>query len=652
MTTMKLVNLLLLLMCTNLFAQDVKLTLTNKQVVYSVKPSALHYNDFSEIITSKQQFIDQPQLLSPFNLEQKKPHNQQYDRWLKVTIVNDSDTALWYLSFGFARLPRLMVYWEDTPDDAPLYKLTESSSFYERPVLDPQTYIPIELTSGETKTLYVSYQTFANAPANIRIHSAEHYLNTSQSSLLTNAALVGVIAAILLIVVVNLSFNLNMTNVFYAIWTLLFLAIVVDMAGFSYQYLWPQNGLFAGQFSIALMAIVPIFHLLFVRGFLQLQHHHSVLNSIYIIAIIVYCLLVPLALYIETVYYNLLTSTFIIPLFVYTCIWALKQQAPGIRVFSLSLFNHVLFLNVLTIMGASYGNVFDVFEIASYIKIGYLVEVCLFTVAMAIQHKSVQKQLVFQLQNQVNSLNQTVAFEKRTSEQQKQDIKKHEAQLFTDLSHELRTPLTVMKIQVESLQHNIVDNVHDSYTKLMDKIDELNQFINSLMLVTTKGDMHKLLKVESVSLRPFINEVHQECQHLVDMRHQSLTLHNHLNSIDSLNFDSSALKKVIIEVVKNALRFGGKNVEVELSFVEQVEGIIIRIEDSGTPLTYEAHQQLFQPLYRQEASRSAMLGGKGMGLAMCKKIIEAHHGKIGSHNSLLGGLCIELILPRRIASAA
>ncbi|WP_238348054.1 sensor histidine kinase [Pseudoalteromonas citrea] len=649
---MKLVKILLLLLCSSVYAQDTKLYLKSEQSVYSVKPSAFHYNDFSHAISSKQQFIDQPQLLSPFNEEQKKPQSQQYDRWLKVTLVNDSKITQWYLSFGFARLPQLAVYWQDTPDENPIYQLTERSTFYERTVRDPQTYIPINISAGESKTLFVKYQTFGNAPANIRIHSPANYLETSQTSLVTNAALAGVIAAILLIVVVNLWFNMNATNVFYAIWTLLFLIIVVDMAGFTYQYLWPNQGVFAGYFSIGLWAIVPIFHLCFVRGFLQLDYHHPLLDKVYKSVIGLYCLLLPIALYLETVYYNLITSTLVIPLFAYTFWWALRQSAPGIRIFALSLFNHILFLNVLTIMGASYGNVFDVFEIASYIKVGYLVEVLLFTIAMAIQHKSVQKQLVFQLQNQVNSLNQTVAFEKLTSEQQKHDIKKHEAKLFTDLSHELRTPLTVMKIQVESLQHNIVDNVHDSYVKLMDKIDELNQFINSLMLVTSSGDMHKLLKLQSVTLKPFINDVHQECQHLVDMRHQSLSLNSQLTDLQCLRFDPDALKKVILEIVKNALRFGGKDVEVELSFLEDEDGVTIRIEDSGTPLTYEAHQQLFQPLYRQEASRSAMLGGKGMGLAMCKKIIEAHSGKISSHNSLLGGLCIELKLPHLLATAA
>jgi signal transduction histidine kinase len=643
---MKLViSFLALFLCFNVFSQEMSLTLTNAQHIYSVKPSAFYYPDYSESISTKHQFIEHPKLLAPFNQVVKKPHSRQYNRWFKVTLINDSSITRWYLSFGFARLPHVAVYWQDTPDFSPVYKLTESSAFDDRHVLDPQMYLPIEIAAGETKTLFVKYQTFANAPANLRIHSPANYEATSQLSLVVNAALAGVITAILLIVVVNLWFNINLTNMYYAIWTFLFLMIVVDMAGFTYQYVWPNYGEFAGLFSIGLMAVIPIFHLLFVRGFLQLQYQHLLLDKLYIGTTLLYCLLLPIALVYETVYYNLLMSMFVIPLFVYTCWWSLKQTAPGIRIFALSLFNHILFLNVFTIMGASFGNLFDVLEIATYIKIGYLFEVCLFTIAMAIQHKSVQNQLVFQLQNQVHSLNKTVAFEKHSSEQQKRHIKEQEAQLFTDLSHELRTPLTVMKIQVESLQHNIVDNVHDSYVKLMEKIDEVNQFINSLMLVSSSGDVIKSMTLKNVSLRCFIKAVHQDCKTLVNTPLQSLKLTVQLKGFQSLSFEKSALKQVILELVSNAFQFGGENVSVELSFLSNCDGLLIRVDDSGTPLTMEAHRQLFQPLYRQEESRNAMLGGKGMGLSMCKKIIEAHCGQINTRDSLLGGVCIEVTLP-------
>ncbi|WP_125556929.1 sensor histidine kinase [Pseudoalteromonas rubra] len=611
-----------------------QLTLNNATFFYDYDTQIKAPGDIPEFLP---QFV-------PLNEIDKRPQHKLYSKWVSLKLDNQSSSADWVLSFGFARLPKLVVYQVDGGEFKLVLSQDEDARFDERPVQDPQMYLPLDLKPGHSEFL-IEYQTFANAPANLRLHSNANYLSTSQLSILTNASLAGVVAAILLIVIVNLAFNRNTTNVFYAMWTLLFLLIVIDMAGFSFQYFWPNHGFFSGQFSIALMAIVPIFHLLFVRGFLQLKHYHPTLNTVYVCGTWLYIILVPTALYLESVYYNLLASTFVIPLFVYTCIWSFRQKGPGMRTFTYSLINHLLFLNVLTIVGASYGNLIDVFEITSFIKVGYLIEVLLFTVALALQHKSLQGQLVRHLEQQVNALNRTVDSERQVVNEQVNQLKAKEEQLFTDLSHELRTPLTVMKIQVESLQYNIVENVEDSYAKLMAKIDELHKFIDQLMLVTGDKDVASILNKENVKVAHFINETFQTCMTYVDPKKARLEVINRLDPHFTMQFDKRSIGNAILEVVKNALKYGGEGVDIKMSALVTEQNLVLRIEDSGMPLSYDAHRQLFQPLFREEASRSSLSGGKGMGLAVCKKIVECHGGKIDSHNSLLGGLCIEIILP-------
>ncbi|TMP39370.1 sensor histidine kinase [Pseudoalteromonas rubra] len=605
---------------------------------------AVFFFDYDNQINKAEDVHRHSEQFLPLDRIEKRPQHALYSKWVRLTFDNRSKNTDWVLSFGFARLPKLAVYQLDEDTLRLVHRQDAHASFNQRPIQDPQMYLPLNIKSGKSEFL-IEYQTFANAPANLRLHSHANYLSTSQLSILTNASLAGVVAAILLIVIVNLAFNRNTTNVFYALWTLLFLLIVIDMAGFSFQYFWPNHGFFSGQFSIALMAIVPIFHLLFVRGFLQLKHYHPTLNSVYVAATWLYIVLVPTALYLESVYYNLLASTFVIPLFVYTCIWSFRQRGPGMRTFTYSLINHLVFLNLLTIVGASYGNLIDVFDITSFIKIGYLIEVLLFTVALALQHKSLQGQLVKHLEQQVNALNRTVDSERQVVNDQVNQLKAKEERLFTDLSHELRTPLTVMKIQVESLQCNIVDNVEDSYAKLMAKIDELHKFIDQLMLVTGDKEVANILKKEEVKVAHFMNETFQTCMTYVDPKKARLEIINRLDPHFSMQFDKRSIGNAILEVVKNALKYGGDGVDIKMSALVIERHLVLRIEDSGMPLSYDAHRQLFQPLFREEASRSSLSGGKGMGLAVCKKIIECHGGKIDSHNSLLGGLCIEIILP-------
>ncbi|WP_105169536.1 sensor histidine kinase [Pseudoalteromonas sp. T1lg23B] len=638
--------ILFLLNClTSLLVTAEALELSSSQQEYELKKYALFFHDYSKQINTVTQLQAMPNLLEPYAIQ--KPNPQGYWKWAKVDITNQTQESTWYVSFGFARLPVLEMYWQSQGDE--IIRLNESSKFADRPFKHPQMYVPIEIPPNQSKTLYIKYQTFANAPANIRLHSPNHFIQTMQMSVLNNAIIVGIVLAILLIVVVNLFFNRNLTNVFYALWTSMFLFIVVDMAGFTYQYFWPEVGHFSNMFSIVLMVLVPILHILFVRSFLQLKYHHPTLDKVYLGSLLVYSALVPVALWLQSVFYNLLASSLIIPVFLYTCYWCVKQSAPGIRIFAVSLFNHVLFVNVLAILGASFGNVFAQFDISTYIKVGYLIEVCLFTVAMAVQHKSVQYQLVYHLQKQVNSLNETVLQEQQMSLQNTEQIKKNEQRLFTDLSHELRTPLTVMKIQIESLQHNIVDNVHDSYKKLHDKIDELNEFINTLMLVSDSKDLHYGLNIEPVKLTHFIKQITDSCEKSIDSNQHCFSVRCSLNGMSTISIDAKAIKQVIDEAISNALKFGGRSVQIQLSFIETESSLTVRIENSGDPLTYEAHQLLFEPLFRQEPSRNSTLGGKGMGLAVCKKLIDAHHGEISSYNSSLGGVAIEFKLPKSFA---
>ncbi|MCF6434426.1 sensor histidine kinase [Pseudoalteromonas sp. MMG021] len=638
--------ILLLLNCfTSFLVMADALELSPSQSEYELKKYGLFFHDYNKQIRSVEQLQPLSHLLKPYEIQ--KPNPKGYWKWAKVDITNHTQEPTWYVSFGFARLPVLEMYWQS--QNGEIISLNESSKFTDRPFKHPQLYIPIEISPKQSKTLYIKYQTFANAPANIRIHSPKNFIQTMQMSVLNNAIIVGIVLAILLIVIVNLFFNRNLTNVFYAIWTSMFLFIVIDMAGFTYQYFWPEVGQFSNMFSIVLMVLVPILHILFVRSFLQLKYHHPTLDKIYIGSLLIYCALVPVALWLQSVFYNLLASSLIIPVFLYTCYWCMKQHAPGIKIFAVSLFNHVLFVNILAILGASFGNIFANFDISTYIKVGYLIEVCLFTVAMAVQHKSVQYQLVYHLQKQVSSLNETVLQEQQVSLQNSEQSKKNELRLFTDLSHELRTPLTVMKIQVESLQHNIVDNVHESYKKLHDKIDELNEFINTLMLVSDSKDLHYGLNIEPIQLEPFIQQVTDSCSRTIDSHHHCFSVHSELNGHSTISMDTKAIKQVIDEAIANALKFGGSSVQIQLSFIETEKNLIVRIENSGEPLTFDAHQLLFEPLFRQEPSRNSTLGGKGMGLAICKKLIDAHHGEITSYNSALGGVTIEFKLPKSFA---
>ena len=625
------------------------LVLEDNQAVYSLKEhGVIFYNTQNESVSFNE--VSKEHIWVKASDIKQKPMISTYSKWLKVEIKNNSDHADWYLSFGYARLPSLKIY--DVSGEYLKLEFEHSAikSFYDRPVSDPILFIPLNFQSGSSKTLLIEYKTFANAPANVRLHNYQDYLATSQQSTLVNGAIAGVVMAILLIICVNLFFNTNKTNIYYALWTFTFLLIVMDMAGFTSKYIWPHLLGESSQFSILLMTTVPIFHLLFIDSFLQLRKFNVLAHRIYSLVLYIYVLLVPVALWFETVFFNLVLSTLIIPLFLYTSYWSWFQKAPGIRVFSLSLFNHVLFLNILTIVGASFGNVFPVFALSDYIKVGYLIEVSLFTVALAVQNKSVQNQLVSYLQEQVDSLNENLSAEKQLQATNIKAVQQKEEKLFADLSHELRTPLTVMKIQVESLQHNIVDNVHSSYGKLMKKINELNEFIDDLTQVTPSGKVYKNSNIKTQRVKDIINATYdiEIDKSLLNIERPELLSYSPSNLQRLIDYDSEGFKIVLEECCQNAISHGGNYVRISVHLDSDEDSLIVSIDNSGDSLNDDVFEQIFNPLVRLDDARNSEGNHKGVGLSLCKRIIESCNGEIFASNSELGGLGIHIIFPLKV----
>ncbi|RZQ53951.1 histidine kinase [Pseudoalteromonas phenolica] len=623
-----------------------QLSLDNDTAVHDLKLYGEVYFNYKNVPVSRS-LVNDKEIWHKADAVKQKPKITSYSKLLKLDISNTSSEQTWYISFGYARLPLLRIYEVSTDSVVKVFELQPYHNYFDRKIDDPQLYVPVKLEQNSTKTLLIEYQTFANAPANIRLHNYSHYLRTSQQSTMVNGAISGIVFAILLIILVNLFFNPNKTNVFYALWTFTFFMIVVDMAGFTSKYIWPHLGAESSKFSIFLMTTVPILHILFLKSFLQLQRYHKKLNITYKVVLALYTLLIPLSLWLNTVFFNLVLSSLIIPLFLYTVSWSWNQKAPGIRVFSLSLFNHVLFVNIFTIVGTSFGNIFPNFAIADYIKVGYLLEVCLFTIALAIQNKSLQNQFVSYLQEQVGSLQENLSEEKLQHVSNINEVKIKEEQLFADLSHELRTPLTVMKIQVESLQHNIVDNVHLSYGKLMNKIDELNGFIDNLMKVTPSGEVYKNPNIKTVNIKGLLSSIKSihDSSNTLSITTPDVMTYDVREQMRCFDYDQEGFKIVLEECYQNASSHGGAQVAVSVHVDNEEDEVVISIDNSGSTINEEDFNRIFSPLVRLDGSRQNEQSHNGMGLSLCKKIIESSNGQIFAANSKLGGLAIHVIFP-------
>ncbi|QYJ97006.1 hypothetical protein K0J45_16030 [Shewanella alkalitolerans] len=218
-------------------------------------------------------------------------------------------------------------------------------------------------------------------------------------------------------------------------------------------------------------------------------------------------------------------------------------------------------------------------------------------------------------------------------------------QLLADVSHELRTPLTVLQLKVEALQNNLVKDVGASYDSLMSKIGEINCLISDIYQLAQSdiGALH--LEPRSHNCLQTFSCWADEIADAVAVKgftwQQSITL----TPSCCATFDHDKIKQVINNLVDNSMAYTDLPGSISFTVKEVRKGLEVVIEDSAPGVSKVQFASIFERLYRVETSRSRATGGSGLGLSICKSIVEAHKGTITASGSPLGGLAITIYLP-------
>lgn len=208
------------------------------------------------------------------------------------------------------------------------------------------------------------------------------------------------------------------------------------------------------------------------------------------------------------------------------------------------------------------------------------------------------------------------------------DLIRDRTQILAAISHDLRTPITRMRIRTQFVEdQNLQDNLtHD--------LEEMEQMINeTLAFARADASMESKVQLDLVSLLQTI------CEDMEDMGHD-VQLFCKLNRVPLLG-RPLALKRAFTNLINNGVRYGKR---VKIYLTTRGKNCFIKIEDEGPGIPEAELEQVFSPFYRGEHSRSRDTGGVGLGLAVTKDIIQAHHGNIRLYNRKPQGLRVVVYL--------
>jgi two-component system sensor histidine kinase BaeS len=216
--------------------------------------------------------------------------------------------------------------------------------------------------------------------------------------------------------------------------------------------------------------------------------------------------------------------------------------------------------------------------------------------------------------------------------------------MLADVSHELRTPLTVIRGEIEALQDGIrqvdakaLESLHVEVLCLNKLVDDLHQ-----LALADAGDLHYAR--DHVDLVQMVGDVAERFKSRVENAGLRLTTKLPDKALP-MHADIGRLTQVISNLLENSVRYTDAGGNVVVTLRQDGQHAEFSIEDSAPGVPDGAHARLFERLYRVDQARSRGRGGSGLGLSICKSLIEAHQGRIVAMPSSLGGLKLLIRLP-------
>jgi signal transduction histidine kinase len=248
-----------------------------------------------------------------------------------------------------------------------------------------------------------------------------------------------------------------------------------------------------------------------------------------------------------------------------------------------------------------------------------------------------------------NNLMQTI-IDKKTKDlkekvQQVKELLRQQSDFIAITAHEFRTPLSIALFQLEEILKQ--KNKKRTQAQLNKDLKVIDNSLDNLKVLTQKlfavqqYDLNKVkLQKEKTDIKKYIDEIYKDFSILMKEKKLDFSLDNKLKDKTYYEIDKSQMRQVMQNILTNAYKFTPENGKIRLSARKHGENILIKVSDNGKGIPKELKKAIFEKFKTSGSSGT----GIGLGLYVCKKIIDLHKGKIWAESSELGGaaFCVEL----------
>lgn len=239
---------------------------------------------------------------------------------------------------------------------------------------------------------------------------------------------------------------------------------------------------------------------------------------------------------------------------------------------------------------------------------------------------------------------------KRLKESTEERIREDEEskELISNISHDLKTPITAIRGYVEGIMDGVADTPEkmDKYIRtIYNKANDMDRLIGELT-VYSKIDTNRIpYNFKKVNVDEYFSDCAEEISVELEAKNIRLNYFNYVDKDTIIIADPEQLKRVINNIISNSVKYiGNKKGALNIRINDENDFIHVEIEDNGKGISQRDLPYIFDRFYRTDASRNSNQGGSGIGLAIVKKIIEVHGGKIWATSKENTGTIMHFII--------
>lgn len=200
-----------------------------------------------------------------------------------------------------------------------------------------------------------------------------------------------------------------------------------------------------------------------------------------------------------------------------------------------------------------------------------------------------------------------------------------------------------MKVLADSLleQENLpVEMYREFMEDIAKEIDRENQIITDLLSLVKMNRTGQTMNIQQVNINDLLEQILKRLKPIAEKKNVEMVMESFRPV--SAEIDETKFTLAVSNLVENAIKYNRENGSVTVSAIREKNEVVLTVSDTGNGIDEAFREQIFEPFFRVDKSRSRELGGVGLGLAMVREVVRVHDGTIEVYTNKHSGTTFEV----------